>query len=77
MLNFILIIITKVIESNAILFHINDSQQIALYHTVLGSIKYALKNGVLHPLAIIHTLFRHQAQPFAPSGIFGVNIIRY
>ena len=57
MFDFMLVVVSKVIETQAIFFGIYDFTQLSLKAAALCCVQQALKDGTLYPLSIIDTLF--------------------
>lgn len=57
MFDFFAIFVAKIIKPQTVLFLVHNGAELCLKDFALSGIHKALKNRVLHPLAIIHTLF--------------------
>ena len=75
MLHLFLVLVAKIVKAQAILLRVHDGQEFGLQHPTLTGIQQALKHGILHPLTVIHALFRNLPQTFTSGGILGVHIV--
>ena len=66
MLDLRFIIVSEVIETQAVLILIHNVYELVLQHLALGCVHIALKNRILDPLTVIHAFLRDPAQtPFS------------
>ena len=75
MADFFGIVVSKVIKPQAVLFLVHCRHQLCFQGPQLGCVQDALKDAVLHTLAVIDALFRNFPQPAPPGGILCVYII--
>ena len=64
---FLFVLIAKVVESQAVLFGVHDSQELCLQAAALGCIQEAFKDGILNPLAVVHAFFAIWRRRFLPA----------
>ena len=75
MLDFCLIVISQILEAQAVPLIIHDCAKLMLQHFSLRRIHNAFKHGILNTLPVIDALLCNLPQSFASSGIFRVYII--
>ena len=75
MLNFLFIMISQIIESQAILLFVHNFLQLCLQRTALCSVQNTLKHGILNALSVIYTLFCNLTQPFSSGRCLCIHII--
>lgn len=69
------IIISEIIKPDAILFFVNQINQLFFDFSTFCRVHYALKNGILHSFAIINALLSNFAQPFSALRSFCTDIV--
>jgi hypothetical protein len=74
-LDLLLPIFSKVIDSNAIGFRVDDGKQLSSELHKLRVIHLALEDGVLDALAVVEAGFRDLAQPFLAGFGDGGNVV--
>ena len=70
-----LILFPEIIKPKAVLFFIHDLAQRVLQASALSCIQQTLKNGILHPLAVIHTLLCDLPQALAPGSVLRICLL--
>lgn len=71
----VLVTVAQVVKPQAVPVLVDKRFQLVLQEGVLRSIQQALKNRVLHPLAVIDTLPGYLPQTLAAGGVFSVHIV--
>ena len=72
---FTLIMVSQVIEAEAVAFLIDQLFQLSFEQCCLGFVHAAFKDGVLDPLAMGSAAFRYLPQTFPASGGGGIYIV--
>lgn len=75
MLYFFLVLISKIIKPQAVLFQIHNRTQLSLKRPALRSVQQAFKHRILYALSIIYTLLGDLPQPFPAGGCFRMDVI--
>ena len=70
-----LILFPEIIKPKAILFFIHDLAQRVLQASALSRVQQTLKNGILHPLAVVNALLGNLPQTPAPGGITAFTLL--
>ena len=74
-LDLALVLLSQIVEPQAVLFRIHDLAKLMLQTAALCRIQQTLKHGILHPLAIIDTLLGDLPKTLAACRVFCVDII--
>jgi hypothetical protein len=72
MLYFGFIPIPEIVETQAVVFGVDDFYQALLYLPHFRCIRVALKHRILDPYPIVYALFGDRAKPLFPGRRFGV-----
>ena len=74
-LRFSCVFIAQIIETQAVLFLVDQSSQFMPQGAKLRFIENAFKHGILHALSVAHAAFRHFSQACAAGRCFRIDIV--